>query len=84
MYRDMAIKPYTCSPFPTGSLKAGYAARSTRFCAPPCRFIPGSYAKRLSYGVLNFVAQYRVSTETGSDVPCHWSAPEILNPQHPP
>ena len=30
--------------FPTYSLKAGYTARSTRFCAPPCRFIPDSYA----------------------------------------
>ena len=29
---------------PAYSLKAGYTARSTRFCAPPCRFIPGSYA----------------------------------------
>ena len=29
-----------CSSFPTYSLKAGYTARSTRFCAPPCRFIP--------------------------------------------
>ena len=35
------------SSFPTYSLKAGYTAHSTRFCAPPCRFIPGSYAKRL-------------------------------------
>ena len=35
-------------------------------------------------GVLNFVAQYQVSTETGSYAPCHWSAPGILNPQHPP
>ena len=35
------------SSFPTYSLKAGYTARSTRFCAPPCRFIPDSYAKRL-------------------------------------
>ena len=35
-------------------------------------------------GVLNFVAQYRVSAEAGSYAPCHWSAPEILNPQHPP
>ena len=32
----------------------------------------------------NFVAQYQVSTETGSYAPCHWSAPGILNPQHPP
>ena len=30
--------------FPAYSLKAGYTAHSTRFCAPPCRFIPGSYA----------------------------------------
>ena len=35
-------------------------------------------------GVLNFVAQYQVSAEAGSYAPCHWSAPEILNPQHPP
>ena len=32
------------SSFPTCSLKAGYAARSTRFCAPQCRFYPDSYA----------------------------------------
>ena len=32
------------SSFPTYSLKAGYTAHSTRFCAPPCRFIPSSYA----------------------------------------
>ena len=38
---------YRLSPFPACSLKAGYTARSTRFCAPPCRFIPDSYAKRL-------------------------------------
>ena len=25
-----------------------------------------------------------VSTETGSYAPCHWRAPGILNPQHPP
>ena len=73
------------SSFPTYSLKAGYTARSTRFCAPPCRFIPSSCAKRLpNIGVLNFVTQYRVSAETGSYAPCHWSAPGILNPQHPP
>ena len=35
-------------------------------------------------GVLNFVTQYRVSAETGTDTPCHWSAPGILNPQPPP
>ena len=33
---------------------------------------------------LTIVAQYQVSTETGSYTPCHWSAPWILNPQHPP
>ena len=32
----------------------------------------------------NFVAQHQVSTEAGSYAPCHWSAPGILNPQHPP
>ena len=36
------------SSFPTYSLKAGYTAHSTRFCAPPCRFIPGPYAKKAS------------------------------------
>ncbi len=35
-------------------------------------------------GVLNFVAQHQVSAEAGSYAPCHWSAPGILNPQHPP
>ena len=25
-----------------------------------------------------------VSTESGSYAPCHWSAPAVLNPQHPP
>ena len=35
-------------------------------------------------GVLNIVTQHRVSAETGSYTPCHWSAPGILNPQHPP
>ncbi len=73
------------SSFPAYSLKAGYTARSTRFCAPPCRFIPSSCAKRLpKLGVLNFVTQHRVSAEAGSYAPCHWSAPGILNPQHPP
>ena len=28
--------------------------------------------------------QGEVSTETGSYAPCHWNAPGILNPQHPP
>ena len=28
--------------------------------------------------------KFPVSTETGSYAPCHWSAPGILNPQHPP
>ena len=37
------------SPFPTYSLKAGYTAHSTRFCALPCRFIPGSYANQASH-----------------------------------
>ena len=33
---------------PACSLKAGYTAHSTRFCAPPCRFILDSYAKEAS------------------------------------
>ena len=37
------------SSFPSYSLKAGYTAHSTRFCALPCRFIPGSYAKKASH-----------------------------------
>ena len=81
----MAITSQCLSSFPTCSLKAGYTARSTRFCAPPCRFIHSSCAKQLpNTGVLNFVTQYWVSAENGSYAPCHWSAPEILNPQHPP
>ena len=71
--------------FPAYSLKAGYTAHSTRFCAPPCRFIPGSYATtvaKISYALSS--AQHQVSTVTGSYTPCHWRAPENLNPQHPP
>ena len=45
--RCMATTNRRLSSFPTYSLKAGYTARSTRFCAPPCRFILGSCAKRL-------------------------------------
>ena len=37
-----------------------------------------------THGVLNFVTQHQVSAEAGSYAPCHWSAPGILNPQHPP
>ena len=44
------------------------------------RFVRG----RVPFGILTAVAQYQVSTETGSYAPCHWSAPGILNPQHPP
>ena len=72
------------SSFPTCSLKAGYAARSTRFCAPPCRFIPDSYAIGPLPGLYPSSHKVQVSTETGSYAPCHWSAPWILNPQHPP
>ena len=45
--RCVAITCRCLSSFPAYSLKAGYTARSTRFCAPPCRFILGSCAKRL-------------------------------------
>ena len=73
------------SSFPAYSLKAGYTARSTRFCAPPCRFLPDSYAKRLPKREFSTSShKVQVSTETGSYAPCHWSAPGILNPQHPP
>ncbi len=71
--------------FPAYSLKAGYTAHSTRFCAPPCRFIPGSYATtaaKISCALSS--AQHQVSTVTGSYTPCHWRAPGNLNPQHPP
>ena len=47
----------------------------------------GSYQFRTRTGnhqVASAVAQELVSTETGSDIPCHWDAPGILNPQHPP
>ena len=51
--------------------------------------LAGSYHARTRVGPennreLTTVAQHKVSTETGSYAPCHWSAPEILNPQHPP
>ena len=45
---------------------------------------PGSYAIGPRLGVQSVVAQDQVSTENGSYAPCHWSAPGILNPQHPP
>ena len=57
------------SSFPTYSLKAGYAARSTRFCAPPCRFLLDSYAKEASNnGVPALVAQ--ASSLHGNRVVC--------------
>ena len=40
--------------------------------------------ERIPLGTKTAVAQYQVSTEVGSYIPCHWDAPEILNPQHPP
>ena len=50
--------------------------------------IAGSHKARTRWAPnnrdLTTVAQYQVSTETGSYTPCHWSAPGILNPQHPP
>ena len=36
-------------PSPHVHFKAGYTARSTRFCAPPCRFIPDSSASGPCY-----------------------------------
>ncbi len=50
--------------------------------------LAGSYQARTRVGpkIWDFstVAQHQVSTEAGSYTPCHWSAPGILNPQHPP
>ena len=49
--------------------------------------LAGSYQARTRWAPiwdLTNVAQHQVSTEIGSYTPCHWSAPEILNPQHPP
>lgn len=72
------------SSFPTCSLKAGYAARSnTILCTALQVLIPVRTRAGLRE-VLFVVAQDRVSTENGSYAPCHWSAPGILNPQHPP
>ena len=72
------------SSFPTYSLKAGYAARSnTILCTALQVLIPVRTRAGLRE-VLFVVAQDRVSTENGSYAPCHWSAPGILNPQHPP
>ena len=74
-----------CSSFPSCSLKAGYAARSnTILCTALQVPIPARTQSGLLPEVLSVVAQYQVSTETGSYAPCHWSAPGILNPQHPP
>ena len=72
------------SPIPTYSRKAGYAAHSTRFCAPQCRFYPVSYAVRVSRRNGTAVAQEQVSTESGSVGICHYTSPGNLNPQHPP
>ena len=72
------------SPIPTYSRKAGYAAHSTRFCAPQCRFYPVSYAVRVSRRTGTAVAQEQVSTESGSVGICHYTSPGNLNPQHPP
>ena len=73
------------SSFPTCSLKAGYAARSNTIL---CTALQVHILVRTRSGppreVLTVVAQYQVSTENGSYAPCHWSAPGILNPQHPP
>ena len=41
-YGHNAVPPGLLSP--ACSLKAGYTAHSTRFCALPCRFLPSSYA----------------------------------------
>ena len=51
--------------------------------------IAGSYRIRTRRGFpkKEFAASSHklpVSTETGSYAPCHWRAPGILNPQHPP
>ena len=50
--------------------------------------LAGSYQARTRMDPIKWdfatVAQHQVSTETGSYTPCHWSAPGILNPQHPP
>ncbi len=50
--------------------------------------LAGSYLTRTRTeshsGKLTAVAQKKVSTETGSYIPCRWDAPGILNPQHPP
>ena len=58
---------------------------ATRFCALLCRFLLDSYAQRLPPKEFPSSSHnVQVSTETGSYAPCHWSAPGILNPQHPP
>ena len=75
----MATANRRLSSFPTYSLKAGYTARSTRFCAPPCRFLLDSYAKRLPIpGVPLFVAQY--SSLHGNRVVCAMPLARARNP----
>ena len=51
--------------------------------------IAGSYLIRTRRGFHHWSSttsshKLQVSTEAGSYAPCHWSAPGILNPQHPP
>ena len=45
--QSVATDRDACLPLPAYPRKAGYAARSTRFCAPQCRFNPASYAVRV-------------------------------------
>ena len=54
---SLATNRDACLPFPAYPRKAGYAAHSTRFCAPQCRFIPASYAVFGSRSCATAVAQ---------------------------
>ena len=73
------------SPFPACSLKAGYTARSNAILRTALQVHTGFVREEASKK--EFAASSHklpVSTETGSYAPCHWRAPGILNPQHPP
>ena len=83
--RCLATTSLCLSSFPTYSLKAGYTAHSTRFCAPPCRFRPSSYAKRLPSQEFSTSSQNtRSPRRTGRMLHAIGARPKSLTPSiHP-
>ena len=64
--------------------KAGYAAHSTRFCAPQCRFNPASYAVRVPADTERLSHKSRSPRKPGRSVYAVTPRPETLTPStHP-